>query len=83
MADARGGGMGPGPITFQDIAAWAKLTGRHPTPWEVSVIRQLDGLWLSIMPDPNATSVPLTDEDGELDHEAIGERLERAFALFG
>lgn len=83
LADARSGGMGPGPITFQDIDAWARLTGRHPTPWEVSVIRQLDGLWLSIMPDQNATSPPLVDEDGELDREAIGARLERALALFG
>lgn len=83
LAEARGGGMGPSPIGYQDIAAWAKLTGRRPTPWEVSVIRQLDGLWLSIMPDQNATSPPLVDEDGELDHEAIGARLERALALFG
>lgn len=74
--------MGPSPITYQDIAAWARLTGRRPTPWEVSVLRDLDGLWLSIMPSQTATAPPLTDEDGGLDHEAIGARLDRAFALF-
>lgn len=35
-------GDGPAPITYQDIEAWARLTGRKPRPWEVGVIKALD-----------------------------------------
>ena len=34
--------MGHAPIGWSDLAAWASLTGRSPTPWEVSVLRSLD-----------------------------------------
>lgn len=41
-------GFGPSPLSWQDIAAWAALTGQAPTPWEVSVLRRLDRVYLEV-----------------------------------
>lgn len=40
-------GFGGNPIQFVDIQAWASLTQRNPTPWEIKTIRRLDQVWLS------------------------------------
>ena len=34
--------MAVNPITYQDIDAWSRLTGRQPSPWEVSILVGLD-----------------------------------------
>ena len=44
---ARGGGFGPAPIGFTEIAAWSRLRGLVLTPWEVEVLRDLDSTWLA------------------------------------
>lgn len=33
-------------LPYSEILAWATLTGSYLTPWEVSVIKQLDNAWL-------------------------------------
>ena len=33
-------------ITYRDIYAWAQLTGREPTAWEVGVLRAMDDEYL-------------------------------------
>lgn len=38
------------PLTFQEIASWAQLTGVEPSPAEVEAIRKLDQMNWS-MPD--------------------------------
>jgi len=35
-------GFGISPIGYGDIDAWARRTGVDPTPWEVSVLRDMD-----------------------------------------
>jgi hypothetical protein len=45
---ARGGnGMGPNPIGWSDLAAWAALTGTAPSPFEVRTILAIDHAWLA------------------------------------
>jgi hypothetical protein len=84
LSDARSsGGMGPCCITYQDIAAWSRLSGHKPSPWDVAVLRDLDRLWMSIIPNPEATGNPPTTDDGEIDGVELRDRLERAFDLFG
>ena len=46
LASGRTGGMGPNPITWEGIAAWASLTGTTPAPWEIRAIRALDTAYL-------------------------------------
>jgi len=46
LSGARGAGMySLAPITFQDIEAWARLTGHRPSPAEVGLLRQLDDVF--------------------------------------
>jgi hypothetical protein len=40
-------GWGPNPLGFQDIRAWAELTGTTIRPVEVQVLLRLDQEWLS------------------------------------
>lgn len=50
LSNARGpGALGPAPITYPDIDAWSRLTRRAPAPWEVRVIKALDGAYLRVM----------------------------------
>lgn len=49
LSAQRGSGLAPNPISFMEIAAWAALTHRRPTPWEVGVICELDKTFLRVM----------------------------------
>ena len=40
----RHGGFGPEPLAYADIEAWARLTGRSPSPSEVAMIVDIDRL---------------------------------------
>lgn len=44
----RGGGWGPGPITWADIHGYCYLQGIKPHPWELSVLRAFDAAWLIV-----------------------------------
>lgn len=39
-------GFGPAPIGWQDMAAWASLTGRWPMPWECQALMAVDRVFL-------------------------------------
>jgi len=45
------GPNGPNPIGYAEIAAWARLTRRAPQAWEVDLLRELDGVWLTAKDD--------------------------------
>jgi hypothetical protein len=55
LSNTRGGGFGPAPITFQEIAAWAGLLQTEPTPWEIEQILMLDGVWFKIQAERDKT----------------------------
>jgi hypothetical protein len=40
--------MGPQPIGYADIAAFAALSGITIAPWQLQAIEHLDGLWLGV-----------------------------------
>jgi hypothetical protein len=47
LSSKRQSGMnGPLPTTFTEMKAWSEMTGIVPDPWEVSVLEQLDQLYL-------------------------------------
>lgn len=52
LSRARSGGMGPNPIGYAEIEAWARLTGRRPTSFETECLRMLDDLFLSAREKP-------------------------------
>ena len=41
-------GFGLSVLTYAEIGAWASLTGRTPTPFEVKLIKDLDVLFVAI-----------------------------------
>lgn len=43
------GGMGIGPITLSEIAAWQGVFGVRLTPWEVETILAIDRAVLSVV----------------------------------
>lgn len=43
----RGGGYGPGPISYQELKAYIELTGIDLSPWVIEQIRMLDRMYLS------------------------------------
>ena len=38
-------GSGINPIGYGDLDAWARRTGENPSPWEVSVLRDMDKVY--------------------------------------
>jgi hypothetical protein len=45
---------GPGAISYLEIEAWARLTDRAPSPYEVALIRALDNIFLKVLSEKNA-----------------------------
>lgn len=45
-AGRRAGAMGPAPLSYADIAAWAGLTHTQPRSVEVRLIMAIDAAWL-------------------------------------
>lgn len=39
--------VGPLPLSYQEIKAWAELTRMEPMAWEVQVIKNIDTLYLT------------------------------------
>lgn len=39
-------GFGPSSISYSEILAWSFLTQQRPTPWEISVLKRLDDVFL-------------------------------------
>src|SRR5262245_57960329 len=48
LSSARGSnGFGFSPIPFHEIWSWSCLHSIELSPWEISIIRELDSCWLS------------------------------------
>jgi hypothetical protein len=48
LSGARGySEMGPLPLTYSEIQAWAQLTRTDPTAWEIQVIKSIDRVFLT------------------------------------
>lgn len=45
-------GMGPAPITYQDMDSFLRVTGATFEPWEVDVVRRADHEYFKSLPKP-------------------------------
>ncbi len=43
------GGMGVAAITYPDIEAWCRLLRRKPAPWEIDILKGIDGAFIRVM----------------------------------
>ena len=42
------GGMGPGPLTYETIEAYMRVTGNRLAGWEVGAVKRVDHAWLKV-----------------------------------
>ena len=48
------GPMGPAPLTWLDLDAWARRMRRDPAPWEFDVLSRLDDTFFAVTMPPKA-----------------------------
>ena len=48
LHQGRQSGFGAQPLAWIEMLAWATLTGRHVTPWEVHCLRAIDSVWMRV-----------------------------------
>ena len=48
LHETRSGGMGPGPISYSEIDAWQRLTGRELPIWQVKAIKRMDRAFMQV-----------------------------------
>jgi hypothetical protein len=76
LAGARtSNGFGPNAIGYGELQAWARLTGRDPSPWEVSVLRRMDAAMLSKLTKKSGKTQ--ASEIAPDDWEALDRALDR------
>jgi hypothetical protein len=44
---------GPNPISYDTIYFWCRMTGIELTPWEISVVKDLDNEYIKAMGEEN------------------------------
>jgi hypothetical protein len=50
LSAARGSnGFGSNPIGYETLQAWSIMTTNQPTPWEIEVLRRMDGEYMDIV----------------------------------
>lgn len=47
VGPAQSGGMGQAPLSFQEIDAWSRLTGRSVSPFEALTLRRMSMAWVA------------------------------------
>lgn len=85
-----GGASIPNAISYQDLAAWASMTGSEPTPWEVQALKAMDQAW-RVSYDQKQGSKKVGaygNTPAEKQHQAVGEycngkHLEECSKQFG
>lgn len=56
LSSGRGNnGFGVLPLSWADMAAWARMTGNQPEPWETMILRSMDGAFLAAWKEAAAT----------------------------
>lgn len=74
------GGMGPVPISHQEILAWQTNTGICLEPWEVRIVRRLSFEWIAESrraEDPDSTEPGGTGEISDEQLTSVADALKR------
>lgn len=71
------GGMGPAPLTHQELLAWQQNMRRFLQPWEISMLRRLSIEWISESHRAEERDAPAPFSPGISDEElrAVSARL--------
>lgn len=71
-------GMGAGPITQQELAAWQVNTGIALTPWEARTLRRLSLDYLAAMRDAESPDCPAPWNDKDLRARLAAQTMKRS-----
>lgn len=54
------GAMGaPAPLSWEGIDGWARMTGQTPSPWDISILKRLDEVYMeSLVPKAKGKGTP-------------------------
>lgn len=78
------GAMGEGPIGWQDILAWQRLTGIPIDPWEARTIRRLSDVFVSQRQAAEKPSCPAPytgmDDDVAATRASVANRVKALFS---
>jgi hypothetical protein len=71
------GGLGPSPISWQELRAWNELMSRNLQPWELVMIRRLSVEYVGFGHEAQSSDCPApwSDEPTVDERVAAGERL--------
>lgn len=71
-------GMGEGPIGWQEIAAWQRLTANQLEPWEAQAIRQMSRDFIMQQHEARKAACPTPyslDEDQEQSRDKVADQF--------
>ena len=74
------GGMGPVPISWQELEAWKRACEVSPTAWEIRVIRDLSRDFLDQMNKSREPTCPAPYTSGASNAEAVDAQFKKMFA---
>lgn len=78
-------GMGPVPISWQEISAWLTLTELEISNWDKLTIRSLSEEYVSELvqaSDPNRPAPYIKPTELELNRRAVANKISNVFAKF-
>jgi hypothetical protein len=77
-------GMGPTPLTWQEIDAWLRVTGTQAELWERLLIKELSHAYVNMLHDATKKDCPdpyvYVEEAEQIDRTAVANKLRNAFA---
>lgn len=76
------GAMGPVPLGWQEIAEWARMTGRDLLPWEAQMLRRLSVDFAAEMIRAEAADCPppwTADQDIVANKEIVARKVKNTF----
>jgi hypothetical protein len=80
----RSGGMGPLPLSYEEIAAWARLTRTPLSWWEVTTLRQLSCDYVDMLSratDDRSLPAPYPERSAQAQSAAQRDTLLRSFGF--
>ncbi len=77
--------MGAIPLGWQDIEAWARLSGNDPSPWESRLLHEMSRDYLAMLRAGEKIDCPppwMSEADIQANRDAVARKVGNAFAAF-
>ena len=75
------GAMGPEPVSFAEIDAWARTTGYDPSAWEAQTIRRLSRVFVSQYAKSKEINSPAPWHGEQIDRKSVASGIDRLLGM--